>query len=77
MTAIVVRTRDGVSHGVESRERAFYHVLETPCGMTFASWTYEGYRQGRRNRRRPSAHIPEELMGDVDCMSCLVKGARP
>lgn len=75
MTAVVVKTRDGVSHGVESRERAFY--LETPCGLTFVSWSYQGSRQGRRNRRRPVTQLPESTTGVVDCMSCLVKETRP
>lgn len=73
MTAIL-RTQDGITHGVRKNLRST--MMETACGLTFASWTYWGRRQGRRNRRRSMAHIPEAMTGDVDCMSCLVKEAR-
>lgn len=74
MTAIL-KTQDGITHGVRKNLRST--MMETACGLMFASWTYKGRRQGRRNRRRPTTQIPETLMGDVDCMSCLVKGTRP
>jgi hypothetical protein len=72
----VIRTSNGVSHGaLEYSGRS--SNLETACGLVFASWTYGGVRQGRRNRRRSAAQIPESGTGDVDCMTCLVLAARP
>lgn len=71
MTEVVVRTRDGISHGVIACS------IDTAWGLLFTSWTYKGVRQGRRNRRRPATQIPEVLMGNVDCMSCLVKRTHP
>ena len=77
MTA-VLKTEDGITHGVPEHPRfQSRSLMETTCGLAFASWTYKGRRQGRRNRRKSTTQIPEALMGDIDCMSCLVKGTRP
>lgn len=72
----VVRTDDGVSHGV-GRCLGGAFRLDTSCGLSFASWSYQGVKQGRRNRRKPVAQIPRLTTGDVDCMTCLVRGSRP
>lgn len=70
----VIKTNDGVSHDI-TKEYGHAFYLDTTCGLSFASWTYEGVRQGRKNRRRPMTQTPELGMGEVDCMVCLVRRA--
>lgn len=78
MTVMVIRTHDGISHGVaEHQTRGSGFCLDTACRLLFASWSYRGTKQGRRNRRKAVARTPELTTGDVDCMACLVRAARP
>ncbi len=77
MTIDVIKTNDGISHGwIVDYYRGSKVCLNTYCGLAFASWMYQGTRQGRRNRRRPMAKIPELTTGVVDCMTCLVRAAK-
>lgn len=74
MTAVVVMTDDGISHGVpEHRGRGSAFRLETTCGLEFQSWLYAGKRYGEGRGPRPKVSTG----GIVDCMACLVRGARP
>lgn len=73
MSAVTVKTYDGVSHGVPrygGRGSAFR--LETTCGLEFSSWRYAGRKYGDGRHAVTIANG-----GSVDCMSCLVKAANP
>lgn len=78
MTSITIKTSDGISHGVlNDNKRRRSCAVPTVCGLEFDSWRYKGKGYGIWYPDEILDKLPEQKLGEVDCMACIATQAAP